>query len=77
MLIGKLNCGVDTFTQRANGRQKVLTRIFVRMGQQVIADRVIPGKWTEVQALKEFRRFPERFTPRPSYDAALLKAVAA
>lgn len=77
MMIGKLNVGVSIFTQRGPIRNKVLTTIFVRMGKEVIAERTIPGKWNEAQALMEFKRFPDRFQPRPTFSAATLKAIAA
>lgn len=77
MMIGKLNVGVSVFTQRNGNVKKTLTTIYVRMGKEVIADRIIPGKWDEVQALKEFKRFPDRFTKRATYAALDLKAVAA
>ncbi len=76
MLIGKLNVGVSTFTQRNGNVKKTLTTIYVRMGKEVIAERTIPGKWNEVQALREFRRFPDRFTKRPTCTLDL-KALAA
>ena len=63
--IGTLNVGTRTFTSRTsgpNGRKRVLTTIFVRMGDMVVAERTIPGKWDNAAALTEFRRFPERFT---------------
>jgi hypothetical protein len=77
MLIGKLNCGVNSFIQRGPHAKKTLTQIFVRMGDEVIAERTIPGKWNAFQALTEFRRFPDRFTPRPNFTAATLKQIAA
>ena len=52
-------------TAGPNGRRKVLTRIFIRRGEAVIAERVIPGKWTPAQAVTEYKRFPLRFTHRP------------
>lgn len=77
MMIGKLNCGVRTFTQRGPHVMKTLTTIFVRMGKEVIAERTIPGRWNESLALVEFKRFPDRFTPRATFTPATLKAVAA
>lgn len=78
MMIGKLNVGVSTFTQRGvNGNKKVLTTIYVRMGKEVVAERTIPGRWNEAQALTEFKRFPDRFTKRPTYAALDLKGIAA
>jgi len=78
--IGTLNVGTRTFTQRTagpNGVKRTLSQIFVRMGDTVIADRVIPGRWTEEAALKEFKRFPARFAPRAPFNAATVAAVAA
>lgn len=78
MLIGKLNCGVSVFTQRGpNNTKKVLTTVYVRMGSEVIAERTIPGKWNEYQALMEFKRFPKRFTQRAEYKSLDLEKVAA
>ena len=78
--IGTLNVGTRVYTERTagpNGRKRVLTQVFVRMGNTVVADRVIPGKWDDAAALGEFKRFPERFKPRGTFNAATLKAIAA
>lgn len=77
MMIGKLNVATRTFTQRGPHTMKTLTTIFVRMGKEVIAERTIPGRWNEAQALVEFKRFPARFTKRPTYAALDLKSIAA
>lgn len=77
MKIGTLNVGIHHSTSRNNGKHKTLTTIFIRMGEMVIADRTTWGRWTTAQALKEFKRFPERFQPRKGWDAATIKAIAA
>jgi hypothetical protein len=78
MLIGKLAMVVSTRVERLpGGRKKILSLIEARMGETVLATRVIPGTWTAEQARKEFRRFPERFKPAEGVDVALVKAVAA
>jgi len=77
MMLGKLNVAVRTFTQRGPHITKVLTEVLIRMGEMPIADRIIPGRWNQAQALKEFRRFPDRFRPCGDFDRAKLNAVAA
>jgi hypothetical protein len=80
MLIGKLNVGVSVFTTRTpgpNAVKRTLSTIYVRMGKEVIAERTIPGRWNEAQAMTEFKRFPDRFTKRPDYAALDLKSIAA
>lgn len=54
-----------------------LTEMQVRMGNTVIASRTSAGAWDEVNALKELRRFPERFKLEEGWTLEQLKAVAA
>jgi hypothetical protein len=75
MLIGKLNVVCKTYT--AKGTKKPLTDMTVRMGNMVIATRTSAGKWTEADALKELKRFPERFKLADGWNLDQLKAVAA
>jgi hypothetical protein len=73
----KLNVVVRYEDQRRegpNGRKVRLSNISIRVGDTIIARRVIPGMWSQRAALVEFRRFPDRFT---QVEAALdLKACA-
>ena len=78
MLIGKLNVGVSVRTQRVpSGQRKTLSTIFIHMGEMVVAERTIPARWNEAQALAEFKRFPDRFIPRDGFTPATVKAMAA
>jgi hypothetical protein len=80
MLIGQLNIlcvPISQTTAGPNGRRKPLTRIIARMGKTPIAERTIPGKWSIAEALKEFRRFPERFMPAKGWTAATIASIAA
>lgn len=70
----KLNVVVRYEDQRRegpNGRKVRLTNISIRVGETIIARRVIPGMWSQSAALKEFRRFPETFTRTDDAPAPL------
>lgn len=54
-----------------------LTEMKVRMGNDVIATRTSAGTWGEADALKELKRFPERFKLEEGWTLEMLKAVAA
>lgn len=40
------------------------------------ATRHLSGKWSQNEAMKEFRRFPEKFLPTSDYTVAFLKGLA-
>ncbi len=71
----KLNVACRNFTNK--GSKKPLTEMQVRMGELVIATRTSSGKWSEADALKELRRFPERFKLEGEWTLEQLKAVVA
>lgn len=80
MLIGKLNVVCRQFVQRSTGPERAkrnLTAIQVRLGNEVVAERTIPGKWDEVRALAEFKRFPDKFTKTEKWASIDLKSLAA
>jgi hypothetical protein len=75
----KLNVVVRYEDQRRegpNGRKVRLSNISIRVGDMVIARRVIPGTWSQRAALVEFRRFPGTFTRTEEAAALDLKACA-
>jgi hypothetical protein len=48
------------------------------MGATIIASRVTPGKYTEAQALVEFRKQPHLWTPKGEpYTVDILRRLAA
>lgn len=51
----------------------VATRIVIKMGDQFVAYGQLGGKYSQSQALSEFRRNPARFKPQGGYESA--KAV--
>lgn len=78
MEAAKLNVLVRNFTETLpNGNRKRLATIIVRMGGNVIANRVIPGVWDETHAMREFKLFPQRFKPVGQWTQEHLKAIAA
>jgi hypothetical protein len=78
MKIGTLNSVVYTRTERGfNGVRKTLSDIQICMGKLIVARRTIPGRWPEAEAIKEFKRFPERFTPQGDFNSDNLKSFAA
>ncbi len=76
-VIGKVNVVIGHVKERVpNKRQpKVLSEITLRLGDEPIARRTIPGKWSEQQVLTEFRRFPARFLNVSKFDEATLLAI--
>jgi hypothetical protein len=80
MLIGTLNVVVRYIPVRTagpNGRAKMTTEIVIRMGNEPFASRTVGGRYSQADALKEFKRFPDRFTPAKGKDAKLVAAIAA
>lgn len=59
------------------GKVKVVTDVLLRLdGKQSVAWAQLAGKWTEEQALAEFRKNPERFQPQPGTTPEMLKSIA-
>lgn len=80
MKLGTLNVVVayNTFkTEGPNGVRKTTTAITVRMGDVVFATRTVGGRYSQTDALREFKRFPSRFTPAADMTAETVKAIAA
>jgi hypothetical protein len=42
-------------------KPQTFTDIAIKAGDEFVAGRRIPGRWTAAQALTEFKRFPTRF----------------
>ena len=80
-MLGKLNVVVVNGFNRTEGPHGVVkkpyTDISIRLGEQVIATRKAGGTYNQGQALTEFKRFPERFTPQGETKMDTLMALAA
>ena len=76
MTAQKLNV-VVAFRKQHGHRFPLVTDITVRMGNDPVAQRTIPGRWNQDAAFQEFKRFPERFNAVGVLTAAQLKLVAA
>jgi hypothetical protein len=72
MLVGKLNVVVVFRTEGV----KQYTDVQVRMGDVVMATRTLSGRFGQTNALKEFKRFPEKFKP-VGCELSTVKAIAA
>jgi hypothetical protein len=80
MKLGTLNVVVayNMFkTDGPNGVRKTTTTITVRMGEMVFANRTVGGRYSQTDALREFKRFPAKFTPAADMTAETVKAIAA
>ncbi len=78
MQANKLNVVVAYKVERkAFAKPQTLTEIKVRLGEEVVASRTIPGRWSQKQALGEFKRFPTRFTQIAPLDLAGVATCAA
>jgi len=80
MKLGTLNVVVaySMFkTEGPNGVRKTTTAITVRMGDVVFGTRTVGGRYSQTDALREFKRFPAKFTPAVDVAAETLKAIAA
>lgn len=76
---GKLNFSI-LVQMKPKGNKKIpVSTIYAKMGSTIIASRAIPGRWTEQQALEEFRKAPERFNPKNKevYTPEILRRLAA
>ncbi len=73
-----ITAAVRTFTQRGvNGVRKTLSTIYIKTSAgELLAERTIPAKWDSASALREFKRFPSRFTPCGKNTPAMLEALA-
>lgn len=62
--------------KRNFAKPKTLTEVSIKAGAEVVAKRTMPGKWSQTQAMTEFRRFPTRFTATGSTPLAALATAA-
>lgn len=49
-------------TEGPNGVRKPLTECRIMAGTTVVASKTIAGRWSQMQALKEFKRLPKGWT---------------
>jgi hypothetical protein len=68
---------LNVLVQPINGRRLPATKIIVRMGGDKVAEREVGGVYNVDQALREFKRFPNKFTPMKDWDVPKLQAIAA
>jgi hypothetical protein len=75
---GKLNFSI-LVQMKPKGNKKIpVSTIYAKMGATIIASRVTPGKYTEAQALVEFRKQPHLWTPKGEpYTVDILRRLAA
>jgi hypothetical protein len=75
---GKLNFSILVTLQQKGKKKLPISTIFAKMGATVIATRITPGRYTEEQALAEFRKQPHLFKPKGEpYTVDILRRLAA
>ena len=75
---GKLNFSILVTKNQKGKKNLPLSTIFVKMGDTIIATRVTPGRYTEAEALIEFRKQPHLFKPKGEpYTLDILRRLAA
>lgn len=61
-------------TQGPNGLRKFLTEVRIMAGQFEVASKTLAGRWSQQQAMREFKRLPKGWTVK---DAAMALLPAA
>jgi len=76
--MSKLNLSaVVVYTTTHNShRLKTVTYVRIRAGETDYATRHLSGRYSQEQALTEFRRFPSKFNPTAKVNVDTLKALA-
>jgi hypothetical protein len=75
---GKLNFSILVQMKPKGNKKFPVSTIFVKMGNTIIASRTTPGRYTEEQALVEFRKQPHLFKPKGEpYTLDILRRLAA
>ena len=68
---------VTTRRNKPGSKHRLLTDVTIRLdGKLTVAFRTVPGAWNVEEALKEFRKAPERFQPHPATTAEAVATYA-
>jgi hypothetical protein len=64
-------------TAGPNGKVRTTTFVTIKMGDTPYASRTLSGRYSQQDAITEFKRFPTRFIPAQNVTLDILKALAA
>jgi hypothetical protein len=66
----KLTIKAGVNYRNADNKVLKLTDVVIRAGEKAVAFATLAGKWTAEQALKEFKKAPQKFAPQGAMTAA-------
>ena len=58
-------------TEGPNGRRKLLTEVQIKAGAFDVASKTLAGRWSQQQAIREFKRLPLGWSVKDAAMAAL------